>query len=196
MKNDTNIYDIDGELLRAAGDNHVWSIEEAKERVQHYQDKLKDLYAAENPSKEDLQKIKIYETYCKNLMNYEWKMLMSMDKDHFTEYLASQTPDHTNETTQNEVEKALTELKDDIETGNDIENEVSGPIAADNESNADEEPGVIETIERSGSGVQEKRAVSQSDLLVERDDVTPTVMDEYVSPIGEASDEYVEFTEE
>lgn len=36
MKNNTNIYDIDGEIIRQAGDNHQFSIDEAKEKIQHY----------------------------------------------------------------------------------------------------------------------------------------------------------------
>lgn len=180
MKNESNIYDIDGDLLRAAGDNHQWTIEEAKSRIQHYQGKLKELYDAENPTKEDLQKIKIYESYCKNLMNYSWRILMSMGKDEFTEYLTSQMPEQPDKTTENAVEEALNQLKNDVETRENTEDEISGTITTNTGSTTDEESGNVEVVERTGSGVQEKRSVSQSDLLVERDNVTPTVMDEYV----------------
>jgi hypothetical protein len=36
MKNNSNIYDIDGNIIRPAEDNHRFTIDEAKEKVQFY----------------------------------------------------------------------------------------------------------------------------------------------------------------
>ena len=63
MKNNTNIYDIDGELIRKAGDNHEFTIDEAKEKIENYKKKL------ENLDKDD-SKASIYKTYIDNLQRY------------------------------------------------------------------------------------------------------------------------------
>lgn len=92
-------------------------------------------------------------------------------------------------TDESEVQKAIEQLKKELEndgeTGEDTKNEVSGQPSERGEGDDNEESGNVSTIKRPESSVQEERAVSQSDLLVERDNITPTVMDEYV-----------EFTEE
>lgn len=179
MKNNTNIYDIDGEIIRAAGDNHQWTIDEAKEKVQYYQNKIKAITESENPTEEDQKKLKIYENYCKNLMNFEWSKLMSMNQQEFTEYMAKNAPKQEENTTEEEVTNALNELKNDIETGEDTQDEVSEQPTTDNTNITDEEPRNDEAVERSDSDIHEERVLSQSDLLVERDNVN-TVMDEYV----------------
>lgn len=94
---------------------------------------------------------------------------------------ASQIPQKTSE---DEVKKALEEVENDIETGENTGNEVSETVPGDTEDNTDKEFRDDETVERSISDVHEERPVSQSDLLVERDDVN-TVMDEYVEPVEE-----------
>lgn len=40
MKNNTNIYDVDGEIIRAAGDNHRFTIEEAQSKIKYYREKI------------------------------------------------------------------------------------------------------------------------------------------------------------
>ena len=68
MRNETNIYDIDGDLIRAAGDNHHMTIEEAQERMREYGKK-----AEEHPEKAD-----IYREYIKNLSNYVYNKISAM----------------------------------------------------------------------------------------------------------------------
>lgn len=127
-------------------------------------------------------------------MNYEWKKLMEMNKDDFTSYLKDNMNSGVGETSAETVEKALNEVKNDIEAGENTENEVSGPTPNDNESTGNEESKDDEAVERVRSSVHEERPATQDSLLVERDGVTNN-MDEYVSPIGEASNEYVEYKE-
>lgn len=179
MKNNSNIYDIDGELIRKYDDDHKWTIDEAKEKIQYYQAKIKEIAEKEEQTKEDKFKLAVYETYCKNLMNYEWSKLLQMNKDEFTAYMTANMPQGAPTATEEEVKNALNELKNDIETGENTENEVSGSATTDNANTTNEELGNDEAVERKLSDVQEGRSVSQSDLLVERDDVT-TNMDEYV----------------
>ena len=67
MNNYTNIYDIDNNLIRAAGDNHKFTIEEAQEKIKYYIEKLKNL---DKDDKQYLLKLSTYNQYVDNLANY------------------------------------------------------------------------------------------------------------------------------
>lgn len=181
MKNNTNIYDIDGELIRQADDNHQFTMEEVQKKVQNYQDKLKILSEKENPTEEDTKLAIVYQTYIRNLMKYQLELMSKMSQKEFTEYLTKNMP----KTTSEQVEKALNDLKNDTEIGESTEDEVSGSVTGDNESVGDEEPRDDQAEEWVVGHVHEEGPITQDSLLVERDDVKPTKMDEYV-----------EFTEE
>ena len=43
MKNNSNIYDVDGELIRAFDDTHKWSIKEAQEKIEEYRKKIEEV---------------------------------------------------------------------------------------------------------------------------------------------------------
>lgn len=180
MKNYTNIYDIDGEIVRKANDNHKWTLDEAKERIQFYQEKIKTLLELENPSKEDLKKVAIYESYCKNLMNYEWKLMTSMNEHELREYFTSHAPEQLNKTTEEGVINALNDLKNDIEREtNPIAEVPERSNSSNTEDTIHEESGNDQISGREFGDIHEKRPLTQSDLLVERDNVSPTIMDEY-----------------
>lgn len=171
MKNNTNIYDIDGELLRKADDNHEMTIEEAQERMKNYGKK-----AEEHP-----EKAEIYKTYIKNLSNYVFNKISQMSSDEFTEYVKKISPKV--ETSKEDIEKALNDVKESIndgETAEDTTDEVPTEHTGDNESNANEELGDAEIIERNDSDIHAQRTITQDDLLVEREGVKDTPMDEYV----------------
>lgn len=177
MKNDTNIYDIDGELIRKAGDNHKWTAEEAQKRIKYYQDKIKAINEAENKTESDLKKIKIYENYCANLTKYVWNIVNQLSSEELNKIFAQNT-------TEEQVNKALEELKNDISTEGSTTDNVQGPNADNNKSDTNEELGNDEIIRRENCDIHEERPVSQGDLLVERGDVN-TVMDEYVDFVEE-----------
>lgn len=169
MKNDTNIYDIDGEILRKAGDNEKMTLEEAENRIKKYKEKLEEL-------DENDPKAAIYTDYIKNLNGYIIQLYSTTNKQDFI--------DKINKISQEEqVKKALEDLENDIEndgkTEGNTNNEIQGQTPGDNSSNADKELGNDEAIERSNSDVYEEGPKAQSDLLVERESVN-TVMDEYV----------------
>lgn len=67
MNNYTNIYDIDGDLIRAAGNNKKLTIEEAQERIKNYIEKIKSL---DKESSDYLLKLNTYNQYVDNLANY------------------------------------------------------------------------------------------------------------------------------
>lgn len=185
MTNNTNIYDIDGELVRAAGDNHKITIEEAQQAIQKYQEKYKALLEKGLETNEDRVKAAQYQIYMRNLMNYEWAEMSKMKPDELTEFLKKNAPKEEEKDIKEQVENALNELKNDVETGRSAEDEISGSSTGHNTSIADGESGDDQAVERGFGDVHEEKVLSQDDLLVERADVTPTVMDEYVSPIEE-----------
>lgn len=185
MTNNTNIYDIDGELVRAAGDNHKITIEEAQQAIQKYQEKYKALLEKGLETNEDRVKAAQYQVYMRNLMNYEWAEMSKMKPDELAEFLKKNAPKEEEKDIKEQVENALNELKNDLETAENTGDEVSEQPSGDSESAGDKESGNDDPVERPESMLHEERSVSQSDLLVERDDITPTVMDEYVSPLEE-----------
>ena len=63
----TNIYDIDGKLIRKAGDNHQFTIEEAQERIKYYVELLK---ALNKEDKDYALKAATYNKYIDNLVSY------------------------------------------------------------------------------------------------------------------------------
>jgi ADP-glucose pyrophosphorylase len=98
MTTNSNIYDIDGEILRKAGDTEELSIDEAQKRVTSYQEKLKELDPKD-------PKVSIYNTYIRNLQSYIFNQYIL-----HPELMPTQ-----NNTTQDEIKKALEELKAEAE---------------------------------------------------------------------------------
>ena len=105
MKNNTNIYDIDGEIIRKAGDNHQFTIEEAQERIDKYTKKIEEI------DKND-SKIPVYQNYIANLRKYILNLYSMMTPDQIKSIFESNT---TKETTESEINTALNELKEEIE---------------------------------------------------------------------------------
>lgn len=103
MKNNTNIYDIDGELIRAAGDNHKISIEEARERAHKYKELFDNL--PENDPKRA-----VYMSYMRNLTGYIMGLYSKMSPEELQAQIKAQA---TQKATEEEIEKALNELKED-----------------------------------------------------------------------------------
>lgn len=170
MKTETNIYDINGEIIRQAGDNHEFTISEAQERLQHYRKLLDAEKLAEEPDK---KKIDTYNIYINNLANYVAYKMTQLSGDELAELIGV---NNLKKTDAEEVSKAL----NDTETITDTTNEIPNGSTTDNtESNTDKESGDDETIGRELSDVSEERSITQDDLLVERNNVT-TVMDEVI----------------
>lgn len=108
MKNYTNIYDIDGELIRAAGDNHKFTVDEIEQMVDKWSKKVE-----ENPDN------KVYKVYLNNLNSWLFNMYNNMSKD---EVLArfgkpKDTIEEAKQAATEEEQKSLDELNlklDDI----------------------------------------------------------------------------------
>lgn len=170
MKTETNIYDINGEIIRQAGDNHEFTVSEAQERLQHYRKLLDAEKLAEEPDK---KKIDTYNIYINNLANYVAYKMTQLSGDELADLIGV---NNLKKTDTEDINKTL----NDTETTTDTTDEVpDGQTTEDTEGNTDEESGDAETVGRELSDVSEKRPLTQDDLLVERDNVT-TNMDEIV----------------
>ena len=101
MKNNSNIYDIDGEILRESGNTEELSLEEAQKRLDSYQKKLNELAEKEPNS----QKLSVYNTYIKNLQSYIFNYYL----------LHPELMQQFSKTTQDEIQKAMEDLKKDVE---------------------------------------------------------------------------------
>ncbi len=101
MTTNSNIYDIDGELLRSAGDASDLTIDEAQKRIEQYQKKLNELSEKEpnNP------KLSIYNTYIKNLQSYIFNQYI----------LHPELMPKVEQTTQEQIQKAMEDLKAEVE---------------------------------------------------------------------------------
>lgn len=67
MKNDTNIYDIDGNIIRKAGDNHKFTVEEIEKLVDDLTEKVR-----QNPDNQ------VYKVYLDNAQRYLYNMYNNM----------------------------------------------------------------------------------------------------------------------
>jgi hypothetical protein len=93
MKNNSNIYDIDGELIRAISDTHEMTIEEAQERAEYYRKKLEEIGDSD-------PKAVVYSTYIRNLSMYIFN-LYSKHPELLTEALQKQ------KTTNEQIKEAI-----------------------------------------------------------------------------------------
>ena len=104
MTNNSNIYDIDGEVIRKIDDNHQWTVEEVKNKIEYYRNKLKDLA-------EDDKKAALYATYMRNLSNYLFVLYSKMTPDQLNAEIDAAKVLSTDE----QVKKAMEELQDSLE---------------------------------------------------------------------------------
>lgn len=172
MNNNSNIYDIDGQIIRKADDNHKWTVDEVKEKIEYYRKKLQDLA-------EDDKKAVIYTTYMRNLSNYLFILYSQMPAEQLQAEIDAAKALSTDEQVKKAMEELSNSLEDDGTTTESTTDEVPNEPTADNESTTNEEPGDVTPIYGGNSDVHEERPISQSDLLVEREGVN-TIMDEYI----------------
>ncbi len=78
MKNETNIYDIDGNIIRKAGDNHKMTIDEVEKLVDDLVERVKN-----SPDNE------VYKVYLNNAQKYLYSMYNSMSKEDIAKRLTS-----------------------------------------------------------------------------------------------------------
>lgn len=161
MNNVTNIYDIDGELIRTAGDNHEMTIDEAKEQLKKYEEKVKELTETDPNN----SKIIIYNNYIKNLASYiltlytKQSATISMtEQSSMTDQIKKAMDDLRNEFEKEEVKSQDDMMIEREESSTNMdeyaefeevpaENEVSVPFVEVDE-NTDKEPLPISEIDK------------------------------------------------
>ena len=121
MKNNSNIYDIDGELIRGIEDTHKWTLEEAQEKLKKYNEKLKELDSND-------PKVITYSNYIKNINRYIWGLYSTMTSDQLQKALNIQT---TQKTTDKQVENAINELKKELEDAEDDKTKTQEDLLVD-----------------------------------------------------------------
>ena len=99
MKNNSNIYDIDGELIHSI-DNGKLSVEDAEIRLNKYQEKLKQLV----DNQEDSFKAGVYKTYIQNLQRYILNY-----------YITHPEEAQARLSTEQQIKEAMEQLKNDLE---------------------------------------------------------------------------------
>ena len=171
MNNNSNIYDIDGELIRHTNDTHKWTVEEVKNKIEYYRKKLQDLA-------EDDKKAIVYATYMRNLSNYLFILYSQMPAEQLNAEINAAKKAIEAEQVKKAMEDLANEVNNDGETAENTTNEVSNESTPDNENPTDEKSGNDAPVERGNSDIHEEQPLSQSDLLVERDSINN--MDEYV----------------
>lgn len=102
-----------------------------------------------------------------------------MNKEQLEEYYREVIPQKPTETTQEDIKRALEDVKNDVGIGVDTKKEVQEQYPADSEDDTDGVFGDAPIVRRESCDIPEKRSVTQDDLLVERSNVN-TIMDEYV----------------
>ena len=175
MNNNSNIYDIDGTIIRKADDDHKWTVDEVKEKIEYYRKKLQDLA-------EDDKKAVIYTTYMRNLSNYLFVLYSQMPAEQLQAEINAAKALSTDEQVKKAMEELSNSLEDDGTTTEGTADEVPNEPTTDNESTTNKEPGDVTPLNGGDGDVHEERPISQSDLLVERDNVN-TIMDEVVTPV-------------
>jgi hypothetical protein len=106
MNNETNIYDIDGELIRKAGDNHKITVEEASDKIEYYRKKLTEVG-------EDSPKAVYYATYMRNLSQYIMTLYAKMTPKELSERLEQAKKQ---ENLDQQIKDAIEELKKTSQT--------------------------------------------------------------------------------
>lgn len=77
MKNETNIYDIDGNIIRKAGDNHKFTLEEVEKLVDDLTEKVR-----QNPDNQ------VYKVYLDNAHKYLFDMYNHMSTEEIKKRLS------------------------------------------------------------------------------------------------------------
>lgn len=191
MNNNSNIYDIDGTIIRKADDNHKRTVDEVKEKIEYYRKKLQDLA-------EDDKKAVIYTTYMRNLSNYLFVLYSQMPAEQLRAEINAAKALSTDEQVKKAMEELSNSLEDDGTTTESTTDEVPNEPTTDNESTTNEEPGDVIPIDGRDSDIHEEPTESESSVL---EQVRPeSIMDEYVQfeelPVsGETSKQFEEVTE-
>lgn len=163
----SNIYDIDGNIIRKAGEGR-FTIEETEQLVDDLTKKVQ-----ENPDNE------VYKVYLNNAQKWLMHLYDNMSREDLMKRMSiiqDSIKDAKNEATDaeqamlNKVNEAVEELK------KEYENENTEPDTAPTEPETGGEPELAGSVEQV---VENNDALTQEDMLVERDSA-PIEMEEVI----------------
>lgn len=146
MKNETNIYDIDGNIIRKAGDNHKFTLEEVEKLVDDLTEKVR-----QNPDNQ------VYKVYLDNAHKYLFDMYNHMSTEEIKKrlsFIQDSVQEAKNEATDAEKEQlnaigeAMEKLKEEYDKENENERHTED-ICALHSGESETDP------EGSPTGVQE-----------------------------------------
>jgi len=109
MNNYTNIYDVDGNIIRKAGDNHKFTLEEVEKLVDDLTEKVR-----QNPDNQ------VYKTYLNNAQKWLFNMYNNMSTEDLKKRISllqdtiQEGKDNANELEQKnleEINKIMDEFK-------------------------------------------------------------------------------------
>lgn len=161
MKNYSNIYDIDGNIIRKAGDNHRLTIDEVEKLVDDLTEK-----AQKNPENE------VYKVYLDNAHKWLMYMYNNMSKEDIMKRLTI-LKDSVNEAKDAQTEAEQAKLEEIANAMEQLKNEY------------DNLPEMPEVATPEGTTDEQLDRPMEPDL----EEPTSTVMDEYIEPIEEINDE-------
>ena len=126
MKNETNIYDIDGNIIRKAGDNHKFTIEEIEKLVDDLTEKVR-----QNPENQ------VYKVYLNNAQAYLYNMYNHMSTEDLAKRI-SVLQDSINEAKSDESEAEKQQL--------DAISEAMEQLKAEYDNSAPDSPEILEDV--------------------------------------------------
>ena len=129
MKNYSNIYDVDGNIIRKAGDNHKFTLEEVEKLVDDLTQKVQ-----ENPDNQ------VYKVYLNNAHKWLYNMYNNMSTKEIQERISAlqnniqDAKDDINEAEKQQLDaisEAMEQLKAeyDKENGGALDTEMEQPVA-------------------------------------------------------------------
>ena len=133
MNNYTNIYDIDGNIIRKAGDNHKFTIEEVEKLVDDLTQKVQ-----ENPDNQ------VYRVYLNNAHKWLYNMYNNMSKEDIAKRLSliqnniQEAKNELNDAEKQQLEE-ISEAMEQLKAEYDADQSDSSPVFEDNQGQVNDE---------------------------------------------------------
>lgn len=126
MNNYTNIYDIDGNIIRKAGDNHKFTIEEVEKLVDELTEKVQ-----KNPDNQ------VYKVYLNNAHKWLYNMYNSMSTEDIKARISA---------LQNNIQDAKNDLNEAEKQQLDAISEAMEQLKAEYDADQPDTPEILEDV--------------------------------------------------
>ena len=135
MKNYSNIYDVDGNIIRKAGDNHKFTLEEVEKLVDDLTQKVQ-----ENPDNQ------VYRVYLNNAHKWLYNMYNNMSKEDIAKRLSL---------IQNNIQEAKNELNDAEKQQLDAISEAMEQLKAEYDASEPDTTEILENVDEGEPIIEE-----------------------------------------